>query len=99
MRYRYHRPALAAPGGRIALAGATSAGSAYAAYWTTLTVGTASTGTAIGTLYGVVAKRAALACLGGGSLATGGLGMMGGIAILGVGGLVIGVFVFALLSD
>jgi hypothetical protein len=32
-------------------------------------------------------------------LATGGLGMMGGIAILGVGGLVIGVFVFALLSD
>ena len=44
---------------------------------------TASTGTAIGTLSGAAATNATLAWLGGGSLATGGLGIAGGTAVLG----------------
>jgi len=44
---------------------------------------TASTGTAIGSLSGVAATNATLAWFGGGSLATGGLGMAGGMAVLG----------------
>lgn len=48
----------------------------------------ASTGTAIGSLSGVAATNATLAWLGGGSLASGGLGMAGGTAVL--GGLVAG---------
>lgn len=44
---------------------------------------TASTGTAISSLSGVVATNATMAWLGGGSLAAGGLGMAGGIAMLG----------------
>ena len=43
----------------------------------------ASTGTAIGTLHGAAATNATLAWLGGGSLATGGFGMAGGMAVLG----------------
>ena len=43
----------------------------------------ASTGTAIGGLSGVAATNATLAWLGGGSLASGGLGMAGGMAVLG----------------
>ena len=46
-------------------------------------LGTASTGTAIGTLGGAAATNATLAWLGGGSLATGGLGIAGGTAVLG----------------
>jgi hypothetical protein len=46
-------------------------------------LGTASTGTAIGTLSGAAATNATLAWLGGGSLASGGLGMAGGTAVLG----------------
>ena len=48
----------------------------------------ASTGTAIGSLSGVAATNATLAWLGGGSLATGGMGIAGGTAVL--GGLVAG---------
>ena len=48
----------------------------------------ASTGTAIGTLSGAAATNATLAWLGGGSLASGGLGIAGGTAVL--GGLVAG---------
>jgi len=44
---------------------------------------TASTGTAISSLSGVAASNATLAWLGGGSLATGGLGIAGGTAMLG----------------
>ncbi len=44
---------------------------------------TASTGTAIGGLSGVAATNATLAWLGGGTLATGGFGMAGGVAVLG----------------
>ena len=47
-------------------------------------VGTASTGTAISTLSGAAAANATLAWFGGGSLATGGLGMAGGAAVLGM---------------
>ena len=44
---------------------------------------TASTGTAISSLSGVAASNATLAWLGGGSLASGGLGIAGGTAVLG----------------
>ena len=47
------------------------------------TFGTASTGTAISTLGGAAATNATLAWLGGGPLASGGLGMAGGTAVLG----------------
>ncbi len=46
-------------------------------------IGTASTGTAIGSLSGVAAYNATLAWFGGGSLATGGAGMFGGGLVLG----------------
>lgn len=45
--------------------------------------GTASTGTAIGSLSGAAATNATLAWFGGGSLAAGGLGVTGGICVLG----------------
>lgn len=45
--------------------------------------GVASTGTAISTLSGAAATNATLAWLGGGSLASGGLGVAGGTAVLG----------------
>ena len=59
-----------------------------AAYGGVGLLGTASTGTAIGTLSGAAATNATLAWLGGGSLAAGGYGMAGGMAVL--GGLVAG---------
>lgn len=46
-------------------------------------LGTASTGTAIASLHGSAAINATLAALGGGSIATGGGGIIGGIATLG----------------
>jgi len=52
--------------------------------WTLVaTFGTASTGTAISTLSGIAATNSILAFLGGGSLATGGLGIIGGTFALG----------------
>lgn len=51
-------------------------------------IGSASTGTAIGSLSGVAASNATLAWLGGGTLASGGGGMAAGTAVL--GGLFIG---------
>ncbi|AVI91336.1 hypothetical protein CW753_18200 [Klebsiella pneumoniae] len=42
-------------------------------------IGTASTGTAIGTLSGVAATNATLAWFGGGAVAAGGAGMSGGM--------------------
>ena len=68
-----------AAGGAMTAMGAYSAAGALA---------TASTGTAISTLSGAAASNATLAFFGGGSLATGGLGMAGGAAVL--GGLVAG---------
>lgn len=60
-------------------------------------IGVASTGTAIGSLSGVAATNATLAWLGGGSLATGGMGMAGGAAVLGgaIAGPVIAVMGFS----
>ena len=71
--------AAGAAGGSLAAFGAYSAASTFAS---------ASTGTAIASLSGAAASNATLAFFGGGSLATGGLGMTGGTAVL--GGLVAG---------
>lgn len=71
--------ATGAAGGAIAAFGAYSAATTFA---------TASTGTAIASLSGVASTNATLAFFGGGSLATGGLGVAGGTAVL--GGLVAG---------
>ena len=54
-----------------------------AAYGSIGMLGTASTGTAIAGLSGAAATNATLAWLGGGSLASGGLGMAGGTMVLG----------------
>ena len=54
-----------------------------AAYGSVGLLGTASTGTAIGSLAGAAASNATLAWFGGGALFAGGLGMAGGTAVLG----------------
>lgn len=83
--------------GALTAAGVGSAASTSAVGLVTL-LGSASTGTAIGTLSGAAATNATLAWLGGGSLATGGGGMaagsimLGGIAVapaLFIGGLIL----------
>ncbi len=61
---------------------------ALGAYGAATTFASASTGTAIATLSGAAAHNATLAFFGGGSLASGGLGMAGGTMVL--GGLVAG---------
>lgn len=70
--------------GSISMAALGAAGT----YSAVMTFGAASTGTAISTLSGAAATNATLAWLGGGSLATGGLGIVGGTWVL--GGLVAG---------
>lgn len=78
----------------LGVAGGAAAGAvggaltAVGAYGAAMTFATASTGTAISTLGGVAATNATLAFFGGGSLASGGLGMAGGVYVL--GGLVAG---------
>ena len=54
-----------------------------ASYGGAMMFASASTGTAISSLAGVAATNATLAWFGGGSLAIGGLGMAGGLAVLG----------------
>ena len=61
---------------------------AIGAYGAAQTLACASTGTAISSLSGAAATNATLAYFGGGSLASGGLGMAGGTMVL--GGLVMG---------
>ena len=56
---------------------------AFGAYGAAQALATASTGTAIASLSGAAATNATLAFFGGGSMAAGGLGMMGGTAVLG----------------
>lgn len=68
-------------------AGATAVAGTYA---TVGALGTASTGTALSTLHGAVATKATMAAIGGGSLATGGLGIVGGACVLGA--IFVGVF-------
>lgn len=73
----------------LGVAGGAAAGAvggaltAVGAYGAAMTFATASTGTAISTLSGVAATNATLAFFGGGSLASGGLGMVGGMYVLG----------------
>jgi len=73
--------------GQVLTAGVASlAGSGLAAMGAvgaTTTFAAASTGTAIPSLSGIAAQNATLAFLGGGSLATGGLGIAGGTMVLG----------------
>lgn len=69
--------------GATAGAGVAGAAAGFAVYGGVMALGAASTGTAISSLAGVAATNATLAAIGGGSLATGGLGMAGGTAILG----------------
>lgn len=57
-----------------------------AAMWVATTFGTASTGTAISTLSGAAAEKAALAWLGGGAIAHGGGGIAAGNALLAMAG-------------
>lgn len=64
-------------------AGVAGAAAGFAVYGGVMALGAASTGTAISSLAGVAATNATLAAIGGGSLATGGLGIAGGTAILG----------------
>lgn len=72
-----------------AIAGtASGALTAFGAYGAAQALASASTGTAIAALHGAAATNATLAFFGGGSLATGGLGMAGGTMVL--GGLVAG---------
>lgn len=68
---------------QVAGAGVAGAGAAYAVYGGVMAFAAASTGTPIATLSGVAAYNATLAAIGGGSIATGGLGMAGGSMILG----------------
>lgn len=69
--------------GSIAGGGLTGAAAGFAVYGGVMTFAAASTGTAIASLSGVAATNATLAAIGGGSLAAGGFGMAGGMAILG----------------
>jgi hypothetical protein len=69
--------------GSVAGAGAAGAAAGFAVYGGVMALGAASTGTAISSLAGAAATKATLAAIGGGSLATGGMGIAGGTAILG----------------
>jgi hypothetical protein len=88
---------------QLASGGAQAIGASAAAAQGTLTlvglVGTASTGTAIGTLSGAAAQSATLAWLGGGSLAAGGGGMaLGSLVLSGITigpAIAVGGFMFA----
>lgn len=75
-----HVESMLVGGGAGAVGGATLAAGAWGLAGM---VGTASTGTAIGTLSGAAATNATLAWLGGGAASAGGLGMAGGAAVLG----------------
>lgn len=76
----------------LGISGGIAAGSAVASIaptavmWTATTFGTASTGTAISSLSGAAATNAALAWIGGGSLATGGGGISAGTTFLALAG-------------
>lgn len=69
-------------GGIVGLSGGALA--AFGAYNGTMLLASAGTGTAISTLSGAAATNATLAWLGGGTLASGGLGVAGGTMILGL---------------
>lgn len=66
-----------------AAGGAVGGAAAFGTFSLAAAFGTASTGTAIAALTGIAASNATFAFLGGGSLAAGGLGIVGGTAVLG----------------
>ena len=68
--------------GFLATGAAAGAGSTAGAWGIVQILGHASTGTAMGVIHGAAASNAGWAWFGGGSLATGGLGMAGGHLIL-----------------
>ncbi len=70
-----------------------------AAYGAVMTLGTASTGTAIASLSGVAATNATLAALGGGSIAAGGGGMALGTTMLGVSTAGVGILIGGVIFD
>lgn len=69
--------------GQVVGAGAAGAAAAYAVYGGVMALAAASTGTPIAALSGAAAYNAAMAAIGGGSIAAGGFGMAGGAAVLG----------------
>lgn len=80
------RKAAAGAGAGLAAGASVAFMAPTAAMWIATTFGTASTGTAISALSGAAATNAALAWLGGGTLAAGGGGMAGGTAFLALAG-------------
>lgn len=70
-------------GQSVAIGAIAGAAGAIGVFTLVGTFGVASTGVAISSLAGAAATSATLAALGGGSLAAGGAGMLGGICILG----------------
>ncbi|WP_458106734.1 hypothetical protein M1D51_12515 [Arthrobacter sp. R3-55] len=80
------RKSAAGAGAGFAAGAAIASVAPTAAMWVATTFGTASTGTAISTLSGAVASKAALAWLGGGALAAGGGGTAAGGALLALAG-------------
>lgn len=73
-------------GSGVAAGAAVASVAPTAAIWIASTFGTASTGTAISSLSGAAATNAALAWIGGGTLATGGGGIASGTAFLALAG-------------
>jgi len=71
------------------IGGSVGGGTALVTTAAVTTFGTASTGTAIANLSGAAASNAMWAAIGGGSLASGGLGIAGGVAILSAGTLTV----------
>ncbi|OOF51792.1 hypothetical protein BKK54_02100 [Rodentibacter genomosp. 1] len=69
--------------GQLAGGAVAGAAAAYAVYGGVMALAAASTGTPIAALAGAVAHNAAMAAIGGGSLAAGGFGMAGGAMVLG----------------
>ena len=80
------RLAAGGAGGGLAAGASVAFMGPTAAMWVATTFGTASTGTAISTLSGAAATKAALAWLGGGALASGGGGAAAGSALLAMAG-------------
>lgn len=69
--------------GQLAGGAVAGAAAAYAVYGGVMALAAASTGTPIAALAGAAAHNAAMAAIGGGSLAAGGFGMAGGAMVLG----------------
>ncbi|OAN17984.1 chemotaxis protein [Photobacterium jeanii] len=68
---------------KVVAGGMGGAAAAYAVYGGVMALAAASTGTPIAALSGAAAYNAAMAAIGGGSLAAGGFGMAGGAMVLG----------------